>query len=220
MEFVNTAPDKTTYEYGEPINLKGLEARITFSDNTTYNYKYTGSRGTDYNPFKTGTQTVSVNLYGTVHQFEVNVLASDSHTYTLKSEEWSGDGKTVTFTFECAENALHRTKQVVNTTAAVKTEATCVSKGVTTYSVDVYLLDGQHKQESKDIEDIPVNKANHKYTRYEQGGNGWHYVYCENGCGIRKTEDCRSEYTILKEATYQSEGLARYSCGQCGHSYE
>lgn len=220
VEFVNAAPDKTTYEYGEQINLKGLEARITFSDNTTYNYKYTGSKGTDYNPFKAGTQTVSVNLYGTVHRFEVNVRASDNHSYVLKSEEWSDDGKTVTFTFECTENALHRIKQVINTTAAVKTEATCVSKGVTTYSINVDLLDGQHKKESKDIEDIPVNKANHKYTRYEQGGNGWHYVYCENGCGDRKTQDCRSEYTILKEATYQSEGLARYSCGQCGHSYE
>ena len=78
------------------------------------------------------------------------------HDYANPVFKWSDDGKSCKVTYTCKNDSNHIAEYDATVTSKVKTEATCMAKGVTTYTAK-YGSD----TESKDVQDIKVDANNH-----------------------------------------------------------
>ena len=71
---VTKAPNKTTYEYGEPIDLTGMVITATYSDGATKPIDISSCSVSGYNSVNVGFQTVSVTYQRKTASFSISVV--------------------------------------------------------------------------------------------------------------------------------------------------
>jgi hypothetical protein len=160
------------------------------------------------------------------------VIAALGHSWSTTTYTWSNDGKTCTAKRVCSRNNSHTETATATITSAVKTAATCTTKGTTRYTATFGVA--WASTQTKDVQDIPV-KAHTSGTPVVENkieatctadGSYDEVVYC-SVCG---TELSRNKKTIPAkghsyttqtfEPTETSPGYTRYTCSECGHSYD
>jgi hypothetical protein len=80
---VTTAPSKTVYVKGEPLDISGMVITGTYSDGTTKAETVSLSNISGYNANTLGTQTLTVTVGGKTAAFTVKVQASAGFTVNL-----------------------------------------------------------------------------------------------------------------------------------------
>lgn len=158
---------------------------------------------------------------------EGTVIEKLGHTYGVPAFSWSEGGKACTVTLTCANDHSHTLTDDATVTSSVKTAATCVEKGTTTYTATY----GKYN-DTKDVQDIEIVPDNHvggteirdakSSTCVAEGYTG--DTYCK-GCGKKlKTGTASAKLTAhtwnsgvtTKAATATAAGIRTYSCTVCG----
>lgn len=86
--------------------------------------------------------------------------AALGHSYGSPQFLWSEDRKECKVKFTCGNDTSHTITYDCSVSSTVKGEATCISKGTTTYTASYG--SGKNKiTDTKDVKDIPVNPDNH-----------------------------------------------------------
>ena len=70
---VTSRPDKTDYQWGEELDLTGMEITVYYSNDTTKVVPVTSAMVSGYDPYHAGTQTLTVNYEGQINTFVVTV---------------------------------------------------------------------------------------------------------------------------------------------------
>ena len=86
-------------------------------------------------------------------------ITKTGHSYGTPTYAWSADGKTCTAKRVCTKNSSHVETEKATITNKVKTPATCMVKGTTTYTAT--FKNTAFKTQTKDIQDIAA--LGHKY---------------------------------------------------------
>ena len=104
----------------------------------------------------TTTYSVSGTYSGFAYSDTTDVIDIDAigHDYSA-TYEWAADGSSCIVHITCANDAAHNYDLDAAVSSSVKTDATAVSMGITTYLVDG-IYDGFAYSSTKDITDIPV----------------------------------------------------------------
>ena len=123
------------------------------------------------------TEGTKCSVCGVAIQEQKEIPATD-HAWGKTTYEWSEDGKTCTAKRVCGNDATHVETAKATITSAVKTDATCETKGTTTYTA-TFEADWATTQ-TKDVQDIPVK------DHYDAPDDGDHI--CDYGCGETITE--------------------------------
>ena len=101
---VKTNPTKTTYKYGEALDLTGLEVIATSESGETKDISVSDVTPSGYNPKKLGTQTITLTYSGKTTTFNVEVkdfvkgyklVAPTKNVYKINEELDLTDGKVV-----------------------------------------------------------------------------------------------------------------------------
>lgn len=100
---------------------------------------------------KDGTQEITI---------EDTIIKATGHNYDEPEWNWSEDGKIVSATFTCQNDKSHKTTETATVTSKIKTEATCIEKGITTYTATIE-FNGKTYTTTKDVADIPA--TGHSY---------------------------------------------------------
>ena len=70
---VTSRPDKTDYQWGEALDLTGMEITVYYSDDTTKVVPVTSDMVSGYDPYNAGQQTLTVSCEGQITTFVVTV---------------------------------------------------------------------------------------------------------------------------------------------------
>ncbi len=147
--------------------------------------------------------------------------------------KWAEDGSKAEVIFPCKHDSTHTESHNLVITETVKEPATCIKKGITTYTGTATINDVVYT-DSKDIENIEIDLLNHegettiknkkKETCVEKGYTG--DVFCKacdakisEGKEIKAIGHAMSNGVVTKEPTKTSEGILTYTCKNgCGHT--
>ena len=138
----------------------------------------------------TYTATVEFNGKNYTDTKDVEDIAATGHKWGEAKFTWSEDGKSATATFTCENDSAHTETVTATVTSAVKTEATCETKGTTTYTATVE-YNGKSYTDTKDVEDIAA--LGHDFT-------------VENA----------DESTLRTPADHHEAATYWYTCSRCG----
>lgn len=144
------------------------------------------------------------------------------HNWTV-SYSWTDEGKTCTATRACGNDESHNVTETVTASGTVKTDATCLAKGWTTYTAE-FTADWAENQ-TKDVQDIA--QLAHSYTgAIKSDGDGkdaTHSYKCVNGCEAygNATAHTWNEGEQTKAPTCTDVGEQTYTCTAdgCGATY-
>ena len=151
------------------------------------------------------------------------IVEKKDHNYANPVFKWTEDGKSCKVTYTCENDASHKIEYDAAVTSEVKTEATCTTKGTTTYTAR-YGSD----TDSKDVQDIAVDASNHVWekdytidvpaTKTTNGSKSIHCKNCEakknvtviqaTGSGEKVVEKTQ-KITTVKLKTYKAKSLKR-----------
>jgi len=149
-----------------------------------------------------------------------------NHDYRNPVFNWSDDGKNCTVTYTCAINSEHKDIHECIITEEIKTPATCVSKGTTTYTA-TYGKDF----DTIELEDIDVDKEAHKWndnytidkepTCTEAGSKSIHCSVCneikeDSIVELPAAGHNWDEGEITTAPRCATEGVKTYTCKTCG----
>ena len=173
-----------------------------------------GYQNFQYVPYKQSDWTIS----------DIRIVADytpHTHSYGNPTYTWSSDGKSCTAKRTCGCGAAETSAATV--TSAVKTNATCLAMGTTTYTAKFSA--SWATTQTKDVQDIA--QKSHSYTgAIKSDGNGkdaTHSFKCVNGCnnygGAAKHTWNGGEVT--KQSTCTDTGVKTYTCtaSGCGGTY-
>lgn len=150
-------------------------------------------------------------------------LSPLGHDYKKTVFKWSEDGKSCKITYTCENDPSHTVEYDAIVTSEVKTEATCTTKGTTTYTAK-YGSD----TDSKDVQDIAVDASNHVWekdytidvlaTRTTNGSKSIHCKSCEAKKNVTVIQATGSDEKVVKKnqkittvklKTYKAKSLKR-----------
>lgn len=150
------------------------------------------------------------------------IIPATGHSWKTPTYSWSADGKSCTATRVCNNNSAHAETATATITSAVKTAATCLAKGTTTYTAKFSV--SWASTQTKDVQDIAQKP--HSYTgAIKSNGNGkdsTHSFKCVNGCeqyggAVQHTWNSGA---ITKEPTCTERGEKTFTCtAGCGAKY-
>ncbi|MBQ1386756.1 MAG: hypothetical protein IIY75_08150, partial [Erysipelotrichales bacterium] len=157
------------------------------------------------------TLTATVEFEGeTYTDTKTEAIEAIGHKYGEPTYEWSEDNKTVTAKAVCENNEEHVVTETVNVTVA-ETPATCEEAGKTVYTAtfENELFEPQTKEEA-----IPA--TGHKWgeptwTWADDASSAKAKFVCENEATHVKELNATIEEEIIKEATYEEDGVKRYT---------
>ena len=124
---------------------------------------------------------------------ETTITPKIGHDYSI-TYEWSEDGKSCVATAICKNDSNHIVNENGTVSSEVKTPATCLDKGTTTYTAS--FTNELFETKSKDIEDISAN--GHSFTTYVSDGNA---TCLEDGTKTAKCDNCIETDTITDEGS-------------------
>lgn len=149
-------------------------------------------------------------------------VAALGHSFGSTIYTWSADGKSCTAQRVCSRDSSHKEISTATITSAVKTAATCLAKGTTTYTAKFSV--SWASTQTKDVQDIA--QKSHSYTgAIKSNGNGkdsTHSFKCVNGCeqyggAVRHTWN---DGAVTKEPTCTDKGEKTFTCtAGCGARY-
>jgi hypothetical protein len=138
------------------------------------------------------------------------------HKWGETEYTWSDDGTTCTAVRVCTENKNHIESETVSAKAEITKEATCTSKGETTYTAT--FENDWAKQQSivkENIDMIPHNIGDN--WKYNENG---HWKECTE-CGAKAEAAPHTfEWVVDREATASENGLKHEECSVCGYEKE
>lgn len=213
LEVVQDGEDKTgsTTDYEIELNHEWGEAKFTWSDDGktatatfTCDIDDTHTKTVDATVTSTvktpatcetkgtTTYTATVEFNGETYTDtkDVEDIAATGHKWGEAKFTWSEDGKSATATFTCDNDNAHTETVTATVTSTVKTEATCETKGTTTYTAAVE-FNGKSYTDTKDVEDIAA--LGHDFT-------------VENA----------DESTLRTPADHHEAATYWYTCSRCG----
>ena len=147
-----------------------------------------------------------------------------THSWGTTTYSWSSDGKSCTATRTCNVSGCGTKETSTATiTSAVKTAATCLAKGTTTYTAK--FSDSWATTQTKDVQDIA--QKSHSYTgAVKSNGNGkdaTHSFKCVNGCNNygNATKHTWNSGSVTTQPTCTASGVKTYTCtaSGCGATY-
>ena len=185
----------------------------------------------------TTTYTATAEVRGKKYEASkdvVDILELD-HEWDMENVvyKWAEDGSKAEVIFPCKHDSTHTESHNLVITETVKEPATCIKKGITTYTGTATINDVVYT-DSKDIENIEIDLLNHegettiknkkKETCVEKGYTG--DVFCKacdakisEGKEIKAIGHAMSNGVVTKEPTKTSEGILTYTCKNgCGHT--
>ena len=116
---------------------------------------------------------------------KASTVIAGGHTWGSPSYSWSDDGKTCTGKRVCTRNSTHIETVNATVTSAVKTAATCKTKGTTRYTAS--FSNSAYTTQTKDIQDIPL--AAHSYQETVVAPTATTQGYTLHHCSV-----CGDEY--------------------------
>ena len=137
----------------------------------------------------------------------ISVGEALGHTWTV-TYTWAEDGKACTATHVCSNDAKHNETAKAVITSAVKAEATCTEKGITTYTA-AFNVEWAETQ-TKDAEDIPAAGHDHKPVVMKPTCTDQGYTTYACQCGDKYVTD----YTAPTGHRYTDEWDEE--CNNCG----
>ncbi|MDD5830892.1 MAG: leucine-rich repeat protein [Lachnospira sp.] len=208
VEYIG-APEKTTYEYGEKLNLAGLKLKVTLDETDPVVYDCSSEKTTNYDKYTSGEQTIKVSYFGKEYQFVVNVLEQGIHSYSDDyTIEWGKNYATAKVTakvtYRCTENSGHIKVIDATVTSEVTTPATCIEKGITTYTA-TWNEDGLSGSETTTEENVNIDRSNHALTELLDAT----YQWSGTNCYLRGKCNCcqnTANYLMNVESEVLSEG--------------
>ena len=178
----------------------------------------------------TTTYTATAEVRGKKYEASkdvVDILELD-HEWDMENVvyKWAEDGSKAEVIFPCKHDSTHTESHNLVITETVKEPATCIKKGITTYTGTATINDVVYT-DSKDIENIEIDLLNHegettiknkkKETCVEKGYTG--DVFCKacdakinEGKEIKAIGHAMSNGVVTKEPTKTSEGILTYTC--------
>ena len=152
--------------------------------------------------------------------YVVEVGSALGHDWLTTTYTWSSDYKTCTAKHVCSKDSSHSESQTVNSTSAVKTAATCTTKGWTTYTATFTSSWVPNKTQTKDVQNIAIVSTAHTGSSTYGGTASVHTKYSCCGATISSSHTYDQSNTALKylksEATCTSAAVYYKSCA-CGY---
>ena len=153
--------------------------------------------------------------------FVVIDYTEHTHSYGSPTYTWSNDGKSCTAKRTCSCGTAETSTATIK--SAVKTAATCLAKGTTTYTAKFSAT--WATTQTKDVQDIA--QKSHSYTgAIKSDGNGkdaTHSFKCVNGCNQYggAVKHTWNSGTVTKQPTCTATGVKTYTCtaSGCGATY-
>ena len=161
---------------------------------TTYTAKFTKSR------FSTQTKDV------------VNVPAL-GHSYGTATYTWSTNGKSCSAKVVCQHDATHIISEKGTITSQVTTDATCETKGTTTYTAN-FTNQEFFATQSKDVTDIAAlghNYGTPTYTWSSDGKSCSAKAVCSRNAKHIETENAAISSNVTVAATCVEDGITTYT---------
>ena len=141
-------------------------------------------------------------------------IAADGHDYGTPSYTWSADGKTCTAEKACTTGGC--TEKVTENgviTSAVKTPATCTTKGITTYTATFNGGNGFTTQ-TKDVVDIPA--TGHNWGDWTKVDDTNHQRVCKNDAShVETAAHSWDNGVVTKQPSYGVKGEKTFTCTVC-----
>lgn len=196
---------------------EGVDVTGYFNKNTL---EFSQSNGA-YLVFCVHTENWSVTEQTFSEAFVVIDYTEHTHSYGSPTYTWSNDGKSCTAKRTCSCGAAENSKATI--TSAVKTAATCLAKGTTTYTAKFSA--SWATTQTKDVQDIA--QKSHSYTgAIKSNGNGkdaTHSFKCVNGCNNygNATKHTWNSGSVTTQPTCTANGVKTYACtaSGCGATY-
>ena len=178
-----------------------------------------------------GTTTYTAKFsesWATTQTKDVQDIAATGHSYGSPTYSWSADGKSCTATRVCSKDSSHKETATATITSAVKTAATCTTKGTTTYTAKFSV--SWATTQTKDVQDIAAK--GHTEVKIPAVA-----ATC-TATGLTEGKKCSVCNTILVaqqtvaalghdyskvdviQPTATSHGYTRHTCTRCGHYYD
>lgn len=140
-------------------------------------------------------------------------VAALGHSWNAPTYTWSADGKSCTAQRVCKTDSNHKETATATITSAVKTAATCIAKGTTTYTAKFSV--SWASTQTKDVQDIPAK------------GHTWVDATCTKPktcsvCGATEGSALGHNYVgvVTKQPTCTEKGVKTYTCqNDSSHKY-
>ncbi len=160
------------------MHLNAVNITVTY---TEHNHSYTSSVTKQPTCTTAGETTYSCSCGDSY--VDKTIPAALGHSFGSTTYTWSADGKSCTAQRVCSRDSSHKETSTATITSAVKTAATCLAKGTTTYTAKFSV--SWASTQTKDVQDIA--QKSHSYTgAIKSDGNSktaTHSFQCVNGCG-------------------------------------
>ena len=126
-----------------------------------------------------------------------------THNWGSASYEWNTDNTKVTATRICTRDPSHIDTETVTTTAEITKDATCETKGETTYTSNQFTHEGFSRQ-TRTVDDIPA--LGHDWQNTE-------YKWADDGSSCMATHSCgRCELVVSESGIVTSEQEQAPTC--------
>ncbi len=165
-----------------------------------------------------------------IDESEVTISAT-GHSWGEITYTWAADNSSVTAKRICENDPDHKETETKGATPEEKTPATCMAKGVNTYTSAAFDNDAFQIQ-TKDVDDIPIDLENgHKWGDWEEAEPstcvkaGQKVCRCEHNENHTKSQDLAlldHELTATPrvEATCTKQGnIDFWTCGKCSQLF-
>lgn len=226
VSFTGTKVDTITAEGHTVQTVTGVPATCTEGGNKAYTYCSVCKAILTID----GADVASQNLTVTDNMSEVT-LEKLGHDWGEATYTWAEDNSTVTATRTCKREGCGATEiETANATGEITTTATCMTKGVQTFTSDAFENTAFSVQTTE--VDLGLDKDNHRFTNYVSNGDatynadGTKTATCDYGCGTTKTVpdegtqlSCTNHIYTTKDIapTCEKEGTRIFTCTLCGH---
>lgn len=172
--YVSNMVPATGHDYGTPTYTWGDDGKtctakvICNNDNShiiVENAVITSAVKTEATCTVKGTTTYTAtfsNELFTTQTKDVQDIPAKGHSWGSPTYTWSSDGKTCTAKRVCSKNSSHTETESAKITSAVKTAATCTTKGTTRYTAK--FTNSAFSTQTKDVQDIAAKGHSKSYS--------------------------------------------------------
>ena len=182
----------------------------------------------------TGTVEIRGKKYTISKDIEDREVNAGNHEWDMENVvyKWAENGSKAEVIIPCKHDSTHQVSHNMEIESKVTTPATCIKKGITTYTGTATINDVVYT-DSKEIENIEIDPSNHegetiiknekKETCVEKGYTG--DVFCKDcdakiseGKEIKAIGHAMGNGVVTKEPAEKSEGVLTYTCKNgCGY---
>ena len=164
-----------------------------------------------------GTTTYTATFTNTAFAVQTKAVENIDalgHAYGAPTYAWSADNSTCTAKMVCANDAAHVVEETVQAASVVKTAATCLEQGTTTYTAS--FTTAGFETQTEDVKDIPTTEHDIEvhwvWTEKDEGGfNVQSWLTCKNDDGHPMTDLYAEVTSVTTPATCETAGKIVYT---------